>query len=388
MMKQFLKITASIFVLCVFYGGFHHHYKKKIEKNNHVITVASHPFSRTLYYSGVVQPLKTVVVTAFSDGVIENMAFHYGDVVKEGQLLFSISSEKFQTDYKVALMQYIKAKTDFVNNKSQMQESEFLHKNQLISDDDYKAKKINYYNAQLVMIEARDALDRMMKQIDLRGTNMYDLNIEDVDKISHVLHTEENTGRLHLLSPVSGVVLLPNKDDSADGELKNVMQGDQVKQGDVLAVIGDTSGLKIHINVSEFNINQLKMGQKVEVTGAAFPNFTLEGEITAIDRQGHSAQSGLPIFPVDVTVLHLSTAEQDVIHMGMSAKVAILIENGDQIIVPIQAVFQKNGQSYVKVEDKKTGAFRDVLVTTGQTTLDSVVIESKISAGENIVLPH
>ncbi len=73
--------------------------------------------------------------------------------------------------------------------------------------------------------------------------------------------------------------MLPLKNEAGDGELKRIIKGDQVKQGDVLAVIGDNDGLMVHIEVSEFNINQLKIGQKVQVTGAAFPNFILQGMI-------------------------------------------------------------------------------------------------------------
>ncbi|EKD72334.1 MAG: hypothetical protein ACD_45C00701G0005 [uncultured bacterium] len=388
MMKRYLKIMIVTFLVLCLYTCMQHRRAQAIAKNNTLVTVEPHSLTATLYYSGIVEPLKTVVVTTPSDGVIADMMFHYGDVVKEGQLLFSITSEKFQTDYKNALMQYIKAKTDFVNSQSQMKESEFLHVNQLISDDDFKAKKTNYYNAQLVMIQARDALSGMLKQLDMRGMNIYELKIEDIDKISKALHAQENMQHLHVIAPTHGVVLLPNKGDGVDGELKKVMQGDQVKQGDVLAVMGEVSGLTIRINVSEFNINQLKVGQKVQVTGAAFPDFILQGNIAALDRQGHPSQGGLPTFPVEVIVPHLSGEEQNAIHMGMSAKVAIETGGVAKMTVPIQAVFQQAGHTYVKVQDKKTGEVRNIAVTTGQTTLDSVVIESHLSAGDILVVPH
>ncbi len=386
-MKRYIQAAIIFLLVLLLYKCMHKHVGKTSE-NNTVIAVTEKPLASTLYYSGVVQPLKTVVVTTPTEGVISDMAFHYGDEVKSGQLLFSISSDKFQADYKTALMQYIKAKTDYINGQSQLRESQFLHKNQLISDDDFKAKQVNYYNAQLAMVQAKDTLDSMLKQIDMHGVNFYDLKIEDIDKITKLLHAQSAMQKIRIVAPTRGVVLLSGKGEGTEGELKKILQGDQVKQGDLLAVIGDVSGLTIHINVSEFNINQLKVGQKVQVTGAAFPDSILQGEISAINRQAETSQGGLPTFPVEVIVPQLTPNQQNIIHMGMSAKVAIEIGGTPEITVPLQAVIQKNDAAYVNVLDKKSGKTREVAVKTGATTADSVVIESNLATGEQIVVPH
>jgi HlyD family secretion protein len=386
-MNRYVKIAIIVFIVLLLYTCMHHR-DPKISHTSSIITVSAQPLTATLFYSGVVQPLKTVVVTTPADGVISDMTFHYGDEVKATEPLFSIASDKFQTDYKAALMQYIKAKTEYLNSQSLMRQGDFLHKNQLISDDDFKAKQTSYYNAQLAMVQAKDTLDNMLKQIDLQKMNLYNLKIEDINKITQLLHAEGSVQQIHIAAPVAGVVLLPSKGESADGELKKVAKGDQVKQGDVLAVIGNIAGVTIRINVSEFNVNQIKVGQKVRVTGAAFPDFTLDGEISAINRQGEPNQGGLPTFPVEIIVPKLTSEQQAVIHMGMSAKVAIEIGGAAKVTVPIRAVIQKESGTYVSVQDEKTGKTREVAVKTGQTTLDSVVIESNLAAGEKIVVPN
>ncbi len=382
-MKRYWKfiIIICVVLFCLFTCG-----HRKQHNQNNTVTVTAQPLNSTLYYSGLIEPLKTMVVTSPADGVINSMMFHYGDVVQEGQALFEIVSEKFQTDYKAALMQYIKAKTDFVNQQTQMQQGEFLHKNQLISDDDFKAKQTNFYNAQLALLQAKETLDHLSKQVNLQGMDLYELKIEEIDKISQLLHNQNGIRQLHVAASRTGVVLLPPKSDS-DGDLKKIAIGDQVKQGDVLAVIGNENGFSIRINVSEFNINQLKIGQAVQVTGAAFPNFILHGVVAGLNRQGQTTQGGLPTFPVEISVNNLTSAQKAVIHMGMSAKVAISLGDDAKIAVPIQAVFQKNGQAYVKVQDDKTGKLREVAVQTGSTTLDSVVVESNLAAGEKVVVP-
>lgn len=373
-------VLAIIGLLCL--SGCHHDDHKR--QADRWVSVTAQPITTTLFFSGIVQPLKTVVITSPAEGVIDDMSFHYGDVVKAAQPLLTVASDKFQTDYKAALLQYIKSKTEFTNSDSQLKQAAFLHQNQLISDDDYKSKKTNYYSAQLSLVQAKDVLGAMLKQLDVQGFNLYDLSIEDVDKISQAFHVKSGSQKLHITAPNAGVVLLPIKNDN-DSTTKKLVKGDQVKQGDVLAMIGDVSGLTIHINVNEYNINQLKVGQKVKVTGGAFSDMTLQGEISGIDRQAQASQGGAPVFPVDIVVPKLTPSEQAVIHMGMSAKVEINIQSEPVVTVPIRAVFEKNGSTFVKVQDPENKKIREVLVRTGQTSFDSVVIESNLKPGDHIV---
>jgi HlyD family secretion protein len=383
-MRNFRWIFVGIIIAMVSACGDHDKEKSSASK---VITVEPQSLSTPLFFSGTIQPLKTVVVTSPGEGVIDDMAFHYGDAVSANKLLFMISSEKFKSDYKTALMQYIKAKNEFSNARSQLKESEFLHKNQLISDDDFKSKQSNYYNAQLSLVQAQDAVGIMLKQLAVPGINLNQLTIENIDKITQALNMQGGSQRLRVVSPVAGVVLLPTKSGSTD-DTKKIEKGDQVKQGDVLAVIGDVSGLTLHINVNEFNINQLKLGQKVKVTGAAFPDMVLEGSITGLDKQGQASTGGMPVFPVEIVVPKLTAAQQATIHIGMSAKVQIDIGQPQQITLPLAAIIQKKGNTYVRVQEGHFGATHEVQVKTGQTTLDSVVIESGLQAGDKVLVTH
>ncbi len=360
--------------------------KNSVAGKDQIITVTLKPLVTNLLYAGSVQPLKAIVVTTPSDGVVEDMAFHYGDVVKAQQPLFVIASGKFQADYKNALMQYIKAKTDFTNNESTFREAEFLHKNQLISDDDYKGRKTNYFTSQLGLIQAKDALTTMMKQLDMKGFNFEELTVTDIDKISSLLHQQESLQKIRIVSPTAGVVLLATKEDN-DISVK-INKGSQVKQGDMLAMIGDVNGLSIHINVNEFNINQLKVGQKVKVSGTAFSQFVLEGQISGIDHQAQTASGGVPVFSVEIIVPKLTPAEQQVIHVGMSAKVQISIEGSPVISVPFAAVYSKNNVPYVKMQDRNSHKIIEVPVVTSSTTEDTVVIDSPLKAGDKVVVPN
>ncbi len=355
--------------------------KGSAQKNN-IININPNSFSNSLFYSGIIQPLRTVVITSPTDGTIVDMPFQYGEEVKNNQLLFMVSSAKFVTEYKTALMQYIKAKSDFNSAQSQLTESEFLHKNQLISDDDFKMKQSNYYAAQLALLQAKDGLEILLQQLAIKGVDLYKLTIADIDKINQAMHLQISSENLRILSPTNGIILAASKSEE---ENKKITKGDVVKQGDVLAVIGDMSGVSVRFKVNELTVNQLKVGQKVKITGLAFPNDVLQGEIKRVDRQGESSSGGLPTFSAEVQAYKLTQAQQETIHVGMSAKIEIDINEQPQILIPIAAVKEQNGLSYVRLYNEKNKSTRDVQVKTGKTTLDSVVVLSGLKAGDKIL---
>ncbi len=350
-----------------------------------VITVTSQPTATHLFYAGTIQSLKSIVVTSPAEGVINDMTFHYGDEVKKDQLLFVILSLKFQTDYKAALLQYVKAKTDFNNAHSQLVANTFLHNNQLISDDAMKEKKSAFFTAQLNLMQAKDTLVAMLKQLDIKRFDFESLTIEDIDKINDLLHGQGDSQYIHIASPAAGVVLLPTDSTSLSVKFN---KGSAVKQGDVLAMIGDVSGLTIRISVNEFNVNQLRLGQHVKVTGIAFPNMELIGHIVGIDHQGQSSGGGgMPMFPVEIVVPQLTKEQAAVIHIGMSATVAIDMDNTSEMLVPIEAVHENAGSTTLNVQtnDKKIVT---TPVNTGQTTPTAVVIQSGVKPGDHVVISH
>ena len=352
--------------------------------NGHLETVRAETVANTLFYSGTIQPMATHVVTSPVDGAIINMPFQYGEMVKQDQTLFLISSAKFLADYKAALLQYVKAKSEFNNGQTQLKEAEFLHKNELISDDDYKMKQSTYYASQLGLLQARDAMELLLRQTDIKDVNLNTLTIADIDKITQAMHLQKKSENIRITAPANGVVLSASK---SEDDSKKFFNGDAVKQGDVLAIIGNMTGLAVRVRVNELVVNQLKVGQKVKVTGIAFPEYILNGTIARVDHQGEASNGGLPTFTVQIVVAALTPEEQAKIHAGMSSQVEIDISESNQITVPIHALQEKAGKSYVQIYNRKKHKLEDILVRTGKTSQESVTILSGLKVGDRIVVP-
>lgn len=345
--------------------------------------VVSSTVNHNLFYSGSIQPLKATVVQSKTEGVVVNMAKQYGEIVKANELLFVISSSKFLNDYKTALLQYIKAKNDFHQSETQLSEATFLHKNELISDDEFKLKQSAYYANQLGFIQSKDALKIFMTQMNVPEDKLFNLTIADVEKVKEAMHLTNHSESLNIIAPIDGVLLAPYK---SEDENKKIRQGEACKEGDVLAVIGDMSGILIRVKVNEFAINQLALNQKVRVTGVAFPNEVLMGKISHIDRQGEGAISGQPTFSVDVEVKQLSPKQRQLIHVGMTANVEIELMRESRLMVPVTAIKENKGVMMVNRYDRKTKKIIATEIKTGKSTLDQVVVLSGLKEGDDVVL--
>lgn len=358
--------------------------KETKQNTNNLYTVTLSNVNHNLFYSGSIQPLKATVVQSKTEGVIVGMAKQYGETVKKNELLFVVSSSKFLSDYKTALLQYIKAKNEFHQSDTQLNEATFLHKNELISDDEFKLKQSAYYANQLALLQAKDALKIFMNQMNVSEDKLFNLTIADVEKVKEAMHLTNHSENLNIMSPLDGVLLAPYK---SEDENKKIRQGESCKEGDVLAVIGDMSGISIRIKVNEFAINQLALGQRVKITGVAFPEDVLTGSISHIDHQGEGVMSGQPTFSVDIEVKQLTARQRKLIHVGMTANVEIELGKEKQLMIPTSAITENKGTATVNRYDKVSKRVQEAVIKTGKSNLNQVVVLSGLKEGDQLVMP-
>jgi len=378
-------IAAGVTAVFIFRG--HSVSRSDSNRHPHVTMVSAVPVTATEYYAGLIQPVRLATVVSPVDGVIDPPGFHYGEPVTRNKMLASIDSDKFYESYKTVLMQYIRARSDFSAKENQKKEGEFLHSMQMISEDEYNAKKTDFYSAYLEYVQSRIALGSLMSQFDLDPVKFQSLRLSDIGKIRRILQSGNKFRHLRMRSPSDGIVLQPDSPDAGGGEFKSLSPGDRVKPGDVLAVIADPGRWMVNIRVSEFNVSHLRLRQPVSVTGAAFPGIVLKGHIASISHQGQTGQSGIPGYAVSVLINTLTPGQASLISAGMSAKVAVEIDLGQKITVPIAAVTEREGGFYVKVFDPDTSKIREVPVVPGRTLPDAVVVESTLVKGDRVVVP-
>ncbi len=354
----------------------------KSVNNYKTILIQAKPFNTTLYFHGIVKPMNITSVVAPVDGVVVKMSFQYGQKVKKGQPLIELSSNKLQEDYQSALTNYLKAKEDYNTTVSKYKAEQALWKLQIIPQDELVSAKSSLDSSHISYLQATYALEAQLKKSPNISASVKELRLSEFNRVDKALQVHYNN--LEINADGSGVALPPSK-SGTDSQAETITVGSSVKLGQMITKIGDLDGVSLEINVDEVDINQIKLKQKVVITGVGFPGITLNGYIDSIDAQASESggSGGLPTFPVKLIVPKLTDNERKVIRVGMTAKVELQIGQPEKIVVPLGAVYRKNGDAFVNV--LVNGQAQPRAVTTGQTTVSSVEILSGLTNGDKVI---
>jgi multidrug efflux pump subunit AcrA (membrane-fusion protein) len=173
-------------------------------------------------------------------------------------------------------------------------------------------------------------------------------------------------------------------------EGKTIERGASFQQGEVLLAVGDLSGFSVSCKVDEVDVTRVSIGQKVRVTGDAFPGEQLTGAIQSISPQAEEvgeAGRTAPSFGVRVVIDTVPPNVKKRIMVGMTANLEIIVyEKANALMVPLSAVKSEQGKRYVnrKKGSGPAAAAEKVEVTTGYTTQDTVEIVQGVKPGDLI----
>lgn len=358
-------------------------------------TAKKEPTTITLYFKGTIQPIRNVAVVSPTDGIIKQLNFEYGNLVNKGQSLVYITSERLQDEYRDTFTAFLTAKEDYTNTKTSFAGSTELYKAGILSKEDYSNEQSRLDSSILSYLKAKYDLEKTLSTTNRPAEELEKLSLDDKNQVLKLLSSAY--GSLRIIAPASGVALFPSKDNSLGGEDSNggsvqkLDVGSQIKEGQVIVSIGDLSGLSLTVQVDEININKLKPTQKVTVTGAAFPDITLQGIIQSVGSQAQGPSSdggsgGLANFPVTITIPTITEQQRKIIHVGMNSQIELVLKTEPRIMVPVSAVFQKGGKDMVTLIDSTSKQEKEIPVRTGQTSVSKVTIINGLSDGDVVVL--
>lgn len=348
-------------------------------------TVTVKPFAKKLSFSSTIEPSEITVVTSPITGLIKQSYFKYGQQIRENQLLLTLSSTKTSESYMTLVLNFLKAKEKHQEKNVKFLGAQALWEKGAISKNEYIDAKDAREEAYVNRLQAKHSLEKITKLTHSDLSAITKLNLSDTKAVRRIIEKERP---IKLYAPKSGIALPAEPPNSQDKPADNHAAGSKVEEGQALLTIGDISGFSLKIYVDEININQIKVGLPVTVTGEAFPDYTLKGIVKNVGihhvKTTSSPSSHLALFPVQIAVQSLTPAQQQAIHIGMSAKITIHLPSHSHIMIPIRAIEQQGNHTTVTVIDKKTGRLRSAPVVTGETTQDEVVIRSGLAPGDHI----
>lgn len=355
--------------------------RKKTEARMQRYVVKAEPLHKTLYFTGTIQPLGESSLICPMDAVVETMPFHYGQTVKKGEVIFTLSSHELQKQYNETLTDYLKAKDNYSVAQTKFTGTQELWDAGLLSKNNFLSEKSSLATARVALMQATSKLTEMLEKIDdSAAQNLSKLSITEFDKVRQALTGNHNLIRLK--APRDGILLYPPK--TGEDKSGKLTVGTSVKAGQVIALVGDLSGLSVDIEIPEIDIDKMHTGMRAKITGIALGKQILEGEVVAVNAQASTvATAALPSFSAVVEVKTLNESQRPWVKVGMSASIEIDIDEKEQLVVPIAALIQEKGRAVVNIQSKDGAVKR--IITTGAAQADKVVVAAGLKAGEVIV---
>lgn len=253
------------------------------------------------------------------------------------------------------------------------------------AEDEEKAVSV------LVMSATNGVLEKYMEiGGDLKAKDEVDIYPDVTGKISYFVKSEGDyvwagqaiayidrfqVGADYSLSPVRAPV---------SGYVTSIKmdRGANVAMTLPIASVGDLTTIEIKINIPERKITDIELDQPLFFSVPAYPDKIFEGSITRKDFALDSLSRTLLVrAEVQNTNMELLS--------GMYADVSIFIDSvEDEIILPVSAVFEDDGQYYVyKVDEDDDTNYADLQkVEVLLSTSEMVAIESGVRRGDEVVI--
>jgi HlyD family secretion protein len=213
----------------------------------------------------------------------------------------------------------------------------------------------------------------------LTGTEMSLLQIKVRQADAKIQQARAGLQALAVTAPHDGVLILKR---NWRGDTTRV--GDNVWNGQSLAEIPDLSAMQAEVYVLEADAGGLKAGKTATVAVESAPGVTYPARIQRVDALAKPRIPGSPVQYFGVT-LELSKTDPRVMKPGQRVQAVLLLDQRkDTLLVPRQAVFDREGRSVVY--RKGSRGFEPVEVKLGASTMGRIVVESGIAAGDLLAL--
>lgn len=173
-------------------------------------------------------------------------------------------------------------------------------------------------------------------------------------------------GRKGILAEFKGVV--------SDAK---VTQGAQVTQGMELFTLQSTEQVSVNANISKYDFDKVKEGQKAQVT---LGDSQYQGTVKKISKIAIANEKGTPMIGVTI---HIDNPD-DNIFIGVDAKVSIQAAQAkDEPLLPVEVVnIGKDGSFCYVVKD---GVIQKQNIETGVTSDSYVEVKSGLKVGDEVI---
>lgn len=320
-----------------------------------------------------------------------------GTVVKEGDFLMQFDSTELKASIDDRLAELDIARSNLVSSlasmdsrmaslESAVERSHASHRlaelsleqMQFEADKRIEQEKLSLRQAEIALKQAEQQV-KAQRQIDSADVRSLKLKIRQAE--IELQRGYRDLSQLGINAPSSGLVIY--KELWKGGEMEKLALGDRPWRGQGLIELPDLTIMMVETSVSEVDFSKVKEGQEVEIKLDAYPEPTFYGKVAnvAVLASEEEGVSEAKIFEVLIRI----DGEDPLLRPGMSAAARIVVDKiPDQLWVPIEAVFERNGEKIVW--EAAGSGFKVRPVELGKRNDNFVVIKSGIERNDMVAL--
>ena len=352
--KKIIVAVALIIILAVLADlGWKKLFSDSVEvKVFTVAKVSPSESNAVLTASGYVVAQRKASVASKGTGRLVYLGVVEGDAVKKGQVIARLEDNDIKAQLAQAKANLQLNIADLQDAKNNFERQKKLYSSGGVSQADYDAADSRYKRVLASIDVAKALVDAA--EVDLENTL--------------------------IRAPFDGTVLTKNADV---GEIVSPLGASSTSRAAVVTM-ADMSSLQVEADVSESNIQRIKINQDCEISLDAYPDSRYPAYVAKIvptaDRSKATVMVKIAFRKYDKKVLP-----------EMSAKVLFLDSAVDKntmnekplLVVPFTSIVKKNGQSFVfKVVDNKAV---EVEVKTGRDSGNYTEILSGVEEGDKVI---
>jgi multidrug efflux pump subunit AcrA (membrane-fusion protein) len=251
-----------------------------------------------------------------------------------------------------------------------------MQRSEVVSRIDAEKNKLNLEAAEATLKQLRQTYDlkRKADESDLRL-----LVIKRDRAHSAMLHAQQNSQKMAVLSPMDGLVVLNATWKS--GGIGEVEEGDQIYTGLPFMQVVDPSTMQVRVRVNQLDIPHLHVGQAAQIHLDAYPDLTLPGKLEQL--AAIALSGGLSKTVRTFGALFSMQGSDARLMPDLSASLDVVLgRDANALVVPRDAVVKQDGKSWVYV--KRTLGFEKQAVETGEEDDLEVVVLSGLEPGMEV----
>jgi multidrug efflux pump subunit AcrA (membrane-fusion protein) len=382
--------AAAALVYCIWPG--------EADSGQRWLAVVRAPLEHRVGLVGRIVPGSSITLTSPFEGHVEDKLFADDQRVVRGQLLLRISPDLLRMQIRDAMTERLKAQSavqvleGWLDGEEMARAKRALSSSQLnLADTRRKLAESQGLLAQGIVPRMEvDALGQQLKtqhldvkaaraelhQVRKRGQGEH-RQIADM-QLANALARHESLLALEprgeITAPFAGIVVrLPGRASGVDD--KPVEPGVRLSQGQPLFGLASLERLHVQASVDEADINQLREGMPVDISGEGFDD-QLRGIVSAVGTQSVAdMRSDSASYHVTVAMPALDPASQQRLRLGMTARLSILTyQNADAVVLPADAVGEAGGKHFVIHRDSENGPETHRAVTLGHATVNGLEV--------------